>query len=141
MVVVVRFYGGIKLGTGGLVRAYGGIATECLRDAATCLVKSKVPIGLEVPFGLLGSVYHQVLGPTRDMKFKLVRTNHMDHQLEDPMQPYDLLQSFQVEDMKQDYDTGKDGTAVISFRVDYDKLESLETTIKATCSREIQFYK
>ena len=33
MVVVTRWYGGIKLGAGGLVRAYGGSAAECLRRA------------------------------------------------------------------------------------------------------------
>ncbi|CAK9158060.1 unnamed protein product [Ilex paraguariensis] len=60
MVVVIRYFGGIKLGTGGLVRAYGGVAAECLRNAPTCLVKSKVPMGLEVPFDLLGVLYHQV---------------------------------------------------------------------------------
>ncbi len=32
-VVVTRWYGGIKLGAGGLVRAYGGAAAECLRAA------------------------------------------------------------------------------------------------------------
>lgn len=31
VVVVTRWYGGIKLGAGGLVRAYGGTAAECLR--------------------------------------------------------------------------------------------------------------
>ena len=39
-----RNFGGIKLGTGGLVRAYGGVASECLRNAPTCLVKSEVLI-------------------------------------------------------------------------------------------------
>ena len=32
-VVVTRWYGGIKLGAGGLARAYGGSAAECLRVA------------------------------------------------------------------------------------------------------------
>ena len=32
-VVVTRWFGGIKLGAGGLVRAYGGAAAECLRLA------------------------------------------------------------------------------------------------------------
>ncbi|XP_020520980.1 uncharacterized protein LOC18431051 isoform X2 [Amborella trichopoda] len=58
MVVVIRHFGGIKLGTGGLVRAYGGVASECLKDAPTFLVKSKVSIHLEVPFDLLGRIYH-----------------------------------------------------------------------------------
>ena len=33
MVVVTRWFGGIKLGVGGLIRAYGGTAAECLRRA------------------------------------------------------------------------------------------------------------
>lgn len=32
-VMVVRWFGGIKLGTGGLARAYGGVAAQCLRLA------------------------------------------------------------------------------------------------------------
>jgi uncharacterized YigZ family protein len=35
-VVVTRWFGGIKLGAGGLMRAYGGAAAECLRNASRC---------------------------------------------------------------------------------------------------------
>lgn len=34
IVVVIRWFGGVKLGAGGLVRAYGGAAAACLREAA-----------------------------------------------------------------------------------------------------------
>ena len=33
VVLVIRWYGGVKLGTGGLMRAYGGVAASCLRLA------------------------------------------------------------------------------------------------------------
>lgn len=34
VVLVSRWFGGIKLGTGGLARAYGGCVAKCLQDAA-----------------------------------------------------------------------------------------------------------
>ena len=37
-----RFFGGTKLGTGGLVRAYGTVTTNCLKNAETVIVKAKV---------------------------------------------------------------------------------------------------
>ncbi|WAX95649.1 IMPACT family protein [Aminobacter sp. NyZ550] len=42
-VVVTRWFGGILLGSGGLVRAYGGTAAACLRAAA----KTEIAISLE----------------------------------------------------------------------------------------------
>jgi uncharacterized YigZ family protein len=45
-VVVTRWYGGIKLGAGGLARAYGGTAAECLR------VAERIPIVLMATLGL-----------------------------------------------------------------------------------------
>ncbi|XP_039127435.1 IMPACT family member HI_0722 isoform X2 [Dioscorea cayenensis subsp. rotundata] len=92
MVVVIRYFGGIKLGTGGLVRAYGGVALDCLKSAETRFVKPK-------------------------------------------------LQLFQAEDIKQDYDTGKDDITMVTFRLDYDKIDSLENAINSSCGRKFDFYK
>ncbi|WP_104989542.1 YigZ family protein [Deinococcus sp. NW-56] len=58
MVVVVRFYGGVKLGTGGLVRAYGGTAAECLRTAPRLEVRPRQPLTVRVPFEHLSVLYH-----------------------------------------------------------------------------------
>lgn len=58
MVVVVRFYGGVKLGTGGLVRAYGGTAAECLRTAPRLEVRPRLTLSVSVPFEHLSTLYH-----------------------------------------------------------------------------------
>lgn len=58
MVVVVRFYGGVKLGTGGLVRAYSGTAAECLRTAEQFVVRPRQDLSVTVPFEHLNTLYH-----------------------------------------------------------------------------------
>ncbi|KAA3476194.1 IMPACT family member in pol 5'region [Gossypium australe] len=118
-----------------VIRAYGGVTSECLKNAPICLVKSKarkqlkillfqyieilifdwnfrkVPMGVEVPFDLSRVLYLVCI----------------------------IISSKTIvaEDIKQDYDTGEDGIAMVSFKVDFDRLVKLEETIKANFSREL----
>ncbi|MCU0663195.1 MAG: IMPACT family protein [Myxococcota bacterium] len=56
-VVVTRTFGGIKLGVGGLVRAYGGTAAECLRTAQRRTLVRTVVVRLRAPFECLGAAH------------------------------------------------------------------------------------
>lgn len=49
-VVVTRWYGGIKLGVGGLARAYGGCAAECLRVAERVEIVERVQATIACAF-------------------------------------------------------------------------------------------
>ncbi|MFS8064443.1 MAG: IMPACT family protein [Luteimonas sp.] len=57
MVVVTRWYGGIKLGAGGLVRAYGGAAAECLRTASRQPLVAMATLELHAGFDDIGVVH------------------------------------------------------------------------------------
>ena len=57
MVVVTRWFGGIKLGAGGLVRAYGGTAAECLRQAEHRVIITQVRAQVRCGFEHLGSLH------------------------------------------------------------------------------------
>lgn len=57
VVVVTRWFGGIKLGAGGLVRAYGGAAAECLRLAPRRPLVAMAELVLACPFEELGTVH------------------------------------------------------------------------------------
>ena len=57
MVVVTRWYGGIKLGAGGLVRAYGGAAAECLRTATRRPLVVMADVTVHAAFDDLGAVH------------------------------------------------------------------------------------
>lgn len=56
LAVVARWYGGVKLGRGGLIRAYGGATRAALAGLATT---ERVPtrrLVVELPYGLQGAV-------------------------------------------------------------------------------------
>jgi len=56
-VLVRRWFGGIKLGTGGLARAYGSAAAECLRQMSRTEWIPMTRIALTIPFDAVGLIY------------------------------------------------------------------------------------
>lgn len=57
VVVVARWFGGVKLGIGGLVRAYGGCAAECLRAADKILLVERVRACIRCDFSVAPVIY------------------------------------------------------------------------------------
>ena len=60
VVVVTRYWGGIKLGKGGLVRAYGGTAGQAIRALAVAEKVSKTTLHLD-------AVHYSHYGPLRGL--------------------------------------------------------------------------
>ncbi|HTG34337.1 MAG TPA: YigZ family protein [Thermoanaerobaculia bacterium] len=56
MAVVVRWFGGTKLGKGGLARAYAGAACEALQGLPVALRAPTVRVAVEVPYEKVGAV-------------------------------------------------------------------------------------
>jgi uncharacterized YigZ family protein len=73
IVVVTRWFGGIKLGAGGLVRAYGGCAAECLRLAAKLELVELVEVEFTLPFATL---------PLIHAKYADLRANKIDERFD-----------------------------------------------------------
>jgi uncharacterized YigZ family protein len=57
MVVVTRYFGGIKLGVGGLVRAYSGSAAKCIDQAGILEIQPRVECSIHAGFNWTGQVY------------------------------------------------------------------------------------
>ena len=55
--VVVRYYGGIKLGSGGLIRAYGSAARNVLRSADVVVRMPRVELRVSTNVSNSGSIY------------------------------------------------------------------------------------
>jgi len=58
LVVVTRYFGGIKLGAGGLVRAYSKTAAEVLEKAGKAVMTVSTSGMLSIPYSMLGTVEH-----------------------------------------------------------------------------------
>lgn len=58
VVIAVRYFGGIKLGTGGLARAYRDCAREALADAVRVVRWPEGQLVLECAYGQLGALDH-----------------------------------------------------------------------------------
>jgi uncharacterized YigZ family protein len=62
VIVVVRYFGGTKLGKGGLIRAYGGTAGELIRSAEVIEVEETSPLHIACSYsdhGAINSVLRQ----------------------------------------------------------------------------------
>ncbi|GAX14578.1 hypothetical protein FisN_6Lh356 [Fistulifera solaris] len=55
--IVVRYFGGVKLGAGGLIRAYGASARQTLREAPILVLTPKITVHVKVPASFVGVVY------------------------------------------------------------------------------------
>lgn len=68
VVLVIRWFGGIKLGTGGLIRAYGGTAAECLRLAQKEKILDTIDLELFCPYPLIDILQARLIGLNATIK-------------------------------------------------------------------------
>lgn len=59
-VTVIRYFGGTKLGTGGLVRAYGGGVINALKNTTLVERKDALEIRLELDYSLNGKIEYEI---------------------------------------------------------------------------------
>lgn len=69
--VVTRYFGGIKLGTGGLTRAYGGSVSECLSKAKILNMQEAVIIEIEKDY----EGYSKLLKVLSDDNISIINTD------------------------------------------------------------------
>ena len=72
--VVTRYFGGIKLGAGGLVRAYGGAVSECLKKAQFLNMQGAEFVYIEVDY----ENYSNLLRFLEGKEIKVISTDFLN---------------------------------------------------------------
>ncbi len=68
-VIIVRYFGGIRLGTGGLVRAYGDAVNEVINVSILHEYKKLEQKKLQIPYDLLSKIEY-IIEHTQDVDIK-----------------------------------------------------------------------
>ncbi|UXR69992.1 YigZ family protein [Staphylococcus sp. IVB6246] len=80
-VVVTRYFGGIKLGTGGLIRAYGGAVRDVIQDIGRIILRPAIPMQVTIDYDLTGKFEYELQSTTfflRDTVYADKVTYHID---------------------------------------------------------------
>jgi uncharacterized YigZ family protein len=93
MVVVTRWYGGIKLGAGGLVRAYGGAAAECLRTAPRQALVAMCEVEVHCGFEDIGSVHATLAAFDADKREERFEADGVRMRLSVPVNRFEALRA------------------------------------------------
>lgn len=70
--VVVRYFGGIKLGTGGLVRAYSSSVIAAVKQTPTCLKVAMQPFRIIAPYALEDAIRRSLA----DLKCQIIKAEY-----------------------------------------------------------------
>lgn len=90
---VIRYFGGTKLGTGGLVRAYGGGVINALKNATLVERKDALEIRLELDYSLNGKIEYEI-EKTNFIINNLEYTNKIIYTIYVMEEDYDSFQSW-----------------------------------------------
>lgn len=105
LVVVTRYFGGILLGTGGLVRAYSDSTKEALQKAKVKEKILKTEYKIEIPY----SYYDKILHFCRVNNYQVVDSNYSD-----TVSIFVIVEKDRITNFEKDITETSDRNAVIN---------------------------
>ena len=74
VVVVTRYFGGIKLGAGGLIRAYGSAVSQVIKEIGRIILLDAIPFEITLDYDQTGRFEHEL----QQTDYQLVDTSYTD---------------------------------------------------------------
>lgn len=106
-VVVTRYFGGIKLGGGGLIRAYSGAVRDVIYDIGRVELREAIPVTVTISYDLTGKFEYE-LASTPYMLRNQFYTDKVSYQIDVVKEDYDEFIQFLNRITASNYDLEED---------------------------------
>ncbi|MBI5974057.1 YigZ family protein [Staphylococcus canis] len=116
-VVVTRYFGGIKLGTGGLIRAYGGAVRDVIQDIGRVELRPAIPAQVTIDYDLTGKFEYE-LQSTDFLLRDTVYTDRVTYHIDVIQEDYEQFIQFLNQYTQGNYDLTEDDVKRLPFDID-----------------------
>lgn len=116
-VVVTRYFGGIKLGAGGLIRAYSGAVTDVIYDIGRVELREAIPVTVTLDYDQTGKFEYELASTTFLLREQFY-TDKVSYQIDVVKNEYDAFIDFLNRITSGNYDLKQEDLKLLPFDIE-----------------------
>lgn len=115
-VVVTRYFGGIKLGGGGLIRAYSGAVRDVIYDIGRVELREAVPVTITISYDLTGKFEYELASAPYMLRNQFY-TDKVSYQIDVVKEDYEEFIQFLNRNTAGNYDLEEEDIKLLPFDI------------------------
>lgn len=116
-VVVTRYFGGIKLGAGGLIRAYSGAVRDAIYDIGKVELREAIPVTVTLDYDQTGKFEYELASTTFLLREQFY-TDKVSYQIDVVKNEYDNFIDFLNRITSGNYDLKQEDIKLLPFDIE-----------------------
>ena len=116
-VVVTRYFGGIKLGAGGLIRAYSGAVRDVIYDMGRVKLREAIPVTVTLDYDQTGKFEYELASTTFLLREQFY-TDKVSYQIDVVKNEYDTFIDFLNRITSGNYDLKQEDIKLLPFDIE-----------------------
>lgn len=116
-VVVTRYFGGIKLGAGGLIRAYSGAVCDVIYDIGRVELREAIPVTVTLDYDQTGKFEYELASTTFLLREQFY-TDKVSYQIDVVKNEYDAFIDFLNRITSGNYDLKQEDLKLLPFDIE-----------------------
>lgn len=116
-VVVTRYFGGIKLGAGGLIRAYSGAVRDVIYDIGRVELREAIPVTVTLDYDQTGKFEYELASTTFLLREQFY-TDKISYQIDVVKNEYDAFIDFLNRITSGNYDLKQEDLKLLPFDIE-----------------------